>query len=150
MSLWEKSVLIRGRGPAEVLAFCLDGANFPLIFPEPIRPAGISALADLTLTPGREFDFVHWMLFCIPCRWRVRIVELRPGISFVDEMLRGPMKRFRHEHIVQRHPEGTLYTDRLCYEAHGGRLAELLFVDRYMNRLFEARHRNMRRLLEPA
>jgi ligand-binding SRPBCC domain-containing protein len=144
----EKSVLIRDRDPAEVLAFCLDGANFPLIFPEPIRPIGKSAPADLCLAAGREFEYLHWMLFCIPCRWRVRIVEVRPGVSFVDEMLRGPMKRFRHEHIVEPHPEGTLYTDRLSYEAHGGKLAEMLFVDRYMDRLFRARHRNMRRLLE--
>ncbi|KAB7630702.1 polyketide cyclase, partial [Verminephrobacter eiseniae] len=42
----------------------------------------------------------------------------------------------------------TLYTDLVSYESYGGRLVEKLFVNRYMNRLFEARHRNMRRLLE--
>lgn len=146
-AVMEKTVLIHGRSPDEVLDFCLDGANFPLIFPEPIRPIGKVDPTQLKITAGREFDFLHWMLYCIPCKWRVRIAEVRPGVAFVDQMLRGPMKRFRHEHIVRPDPCGTLYTDLVSYEAYGGRLAEKLFVNRYMNRLFEARHRNMRRLL---
>lgn len=146
----EKSVLIRGRSPDDVLEFCLDGANFPLIFPEPIRPIGDVDPSQLRISAGREFDFRHWMLFFIPCNWRVRIAEVRPGVAFVDQMLRGPMKQFRHEHIVAADPLGTLYTDRVTYESYGGRLAEAVFVDGYMNRIFEARHRNMRRLLEVA
>lgn len=149
-AVMEKTVLIHGRTPQEVLDFCLDGANFPLIFPEPIRPIGKVDATQLKIAAGREFDFLHWMLYCIPCRWRVRIAEVRPGEFFIDQMLRGPMKRFRHEHIVRPDPRGTLYTDRVSYEAYGGRLAEKLFVNGYMDRLFKARHRNMRRLLEVA
>jgi ligand-binding SRPBCC domain-containing protein len=147
-AVMEMTVLIHGRSPDEVIGFCLDGANFPLIFPEPIRPIGEIDPTQLKITAGREFDFLHWMLYRIQCKWRVRIAEVRPSVAFVDQMLRGPMKRPRHEHIVSPDLCGTLYTDRVSYEAYGGRFAEKLFVNRYMNRLFEARHRNMRRLLE--
>jgi ligand-binding SRPBCC domain-containing protein len=147
-AVMEKTVLIPRRTPEEVLDFCLDGANFPLIFPEPIRPIGQVDPTQLKITAGREFDFLHWMLYCIPCKWRVRIAEVRQGELFVDQMLRGPMKRFRHEHFVRPGPGGTLYTDRVSYEAYGGRLVEALFVNGYMDRLFKARHRNMLRLLE--
>lgn len=148
MAVLEKTVLIRGRSAEDVFEFCLDGANFPLIFPEPIRPIGKINPSDLRISKGREFDFLHWMLYCIPCKWRVRIAELKPNEVFIDQMLRGPLKRFRHEHIVRSSEEGTLYTDRVTYEAYGGRLFEALFVNGYMNRIFNARHRNMRHLLE--
>lgn len=149
MGLLEKTVLIRGRTPHEVLGFCLDGANFPRIFPEPIRPLGAVDPDDLKIEAGREFEFLHWMLYCIPCKWRVRIAEVRPDEHFVDEMLRGPLRYFRHEHRVAPSPAGTLYTDRVEYQPYGGRLAKALFVGRYMERIFAARHRRMRQLLEP-
>ncbi len=41
-----------------------------------------------------------------------------------------------------------LYTDRVTYRAIGGALLERLFVNDYMNRIFEARHRNMQQLLD--
>lgn len=149
MPLLERHTLIAGRSPAEVLDFCLDGANFPRIFPEPIRPAAGTSLDALRIEAGREFDFWHLMLGFVPAHWRVRIVEVVAGSHFVDEMVSGPMRAFRHEHIVIATPGGTRYTDRVTYRAVGGRLAERLFVDRYLARIFDARQRNMRQLLAP-
>jgi len=149
MAVLEKTVFIHSRTPAEVLAFCLDGKNFPLIFPEPVWPIGMIDPSDLMIEAGREFQFLHWMLYCIPCKWRVRIAEVIPNQRFVDEMLNGPLRRFRHEHLVVPSIDGTLYTDRVEYEPYGGRLVDILFLNRYMSYIFAARHRNMRRLLEP-
>lgn len=148
MAVLEKTVLIHGRTPEEVFAFCLDGANFPRIFPEPIWPIGEVDPRDLMIETGREFRFLHWMLYCIPSKWRVHITEVKPNKRFVDEMLNGPLRRFRHEHVVKSSAEGTLYTDRVEYEPYGGRLVEALFLNGYMRRIFTARHRNMRKLLE--
>lgn len=147
MPILERATVIPDRSPDEVFEFCLDGANFAAIFPEPVRPAGDTDMSDLRVEAGREFQFWHWMFFCIPAKWRVRIAELKPGRYFIDEMVSGPMKSFRHEHLVEEVPGGTLYTDRVHYRAVGGRLAEALFVDHYMERIFAARHRNMLTLL---
>ncbi|WP_034299366.1 SRPBCC family protein [Herbaspirillum sp. RV1423] len=148
MPILERATIIPNCTPEEVFEFCLDGANFPKIFPEPVRPVAKLDIADLRIEQGREFRFWHWMFWCIPARWRVRIVEVRPNRHFIDEMLDGPLKSFRHQHIVAAAPGGTLYTDRVAYSAIGGRLVEKLFVDRYMARIFDARHRNMLALLK--
>jgi len=148
MPTLERATVIPDRTPDEVFGFCLDGANFPKIFPEPIRPAGQVDPTDLLIKPGRVFGFWHFMLGFVPAKWQVRIAEVQPNHYFVDEMLKGPMKSFRHQHIVAPVPGGTLYTDRVDYQAIGGRWIEKLFVDRYMDRIFEARHRNMLALLK--
>ncbi len=54
---------------------------------------------------------------------------------------------FRHEHQVAVGEGGTLYTDRVTYAAMGGAPLEWLLVNAYMRRIFQARHRNMLRLL---
>lgn len=148
MATLEKTVLIRGRSIEDVFSYCVDGTNFPKIFPEPIRPVGKVNPYNLRIEAGREFEFIHWMMYCVPCKWRVRIVEVIPNERFIDQMVSGPLRRFRHEHIVQNGIGGTLYTDRVEYEPYCGRLAELLIVNAYMERIFVARHRNMRNLLE--
>ena len=147
MPILERATVIPDCRPEEVFEFCIDGANFPKIFPEPVRPVGNINIADLRIEQGREFQFWHWMFWCFPVKWRVRIAEVKPNEYFIDEMLSGPMKSFRHQHIVSAVPGGTLYTDRVTYGAIGGRFTEFLFVDRYMARIFDARHRNMLMLL---
>ena len=143
MPILERTTLIPDRTPHEVFDFCLDGANFPKIFPELVRPVGQVDIDQLRIEAGREFAFWHFMFGFLPVKWRVRIAEVQPDHYFVDEMLSGPMKAFRHLHSVAAAPGGTLYTDRVSYRAIGGRCAEKLFVERYMAHIFEARHRNM-------
>jgi ligand-binding SRPBCC domain-containing protein len=46
------------------------------------------------------------------------------------------MRRFRQEHLVVPTIDGTLYTDRVEYELYGGRLVEILFLNRYMSYIF--------------
>lgn len=147
MPLLECTTLIPGRSPEEVFSFCLDGANFARIFPEPVYPMRQTDRADLHIREGRIYGFWHLMFGVIPARWRVRIAEVQHNHYFVDEMLNGPLRHFRHLHLVAPATGGTLYTDRVSYAALGGRFAEKLMVDRYMAHIFAARHRNMLRLL---
>ncbi|TVT85973.1 polyketide cyclase [Pseudomonas sp. H3(2019)] len=146
MPVLELSTLIRGQTPAQVLDFCLEGSNFPKIFPERVTPLGNIDVNDLRIAAGREFSFRHWMFGCIPATWTVTIREVSDS-HFIDEMLKGPMAAFRHEHRVAAAEGGTLYTDRVTYAAIGGALFERLMVNAYMRRIFEARHRNMLQLL---
>ncbi|MGE7955248.1 SRPBCC family protein [Pseudomonas sp. NPDC089530] len=146
MPVVERTTFIAGRSPAQVLDFCLEGANFPKIFPEPITPLGEVDLDNLRISAGREFRFRHWMWGVIPATWTVVIREVGDR-HFIDEMLKGPLRAFRHEHRVEAADGGTLYTDRVTYRALGGALLERLLVDAYMARIFDARHRNMLRLL---
>ncbi|TWC55621.1 ligand-binding SRPBCC domain-containing protein [Pseudomonas sp. SJZ080] len=146
MPTLELTTLIPERTPEQVLDFCLEGVNFPKIFPERITPLGDIDLTNLRIEAGRQFHFRHWMFNVIPANWTVVIREVGDR-HFIDEMLKGPMAAFRHEHRVAEGEGGTLYTDRVTYSAIGGALSEALLVNAYMRRIFEVRHRNMLRLL---
>ncbi|AZD29527.1 SRPBCC family protein [Pseudomonas chlororaphis] len=146
MPVVERTTFIAGCSPAQVLDFCLEGANFPKIFPERITPLRGVDINDLRISAGRQFSFRHWMWGVIPATWTVVIREVS-DCHFVDEMLKGPLRAFRHEHRVEACDGGTLYTDRVAYRALGGAPLEWLVVNAYMVRIFEARHRNMLRLL---
>jgi ligand-binding SRPBCC domain-containing protein len=147
MPVLKLTTLIPARKPAEVLDFCLDGTNFPKIFPERITPLGDVDLNNLWIEAGRQFRFRHWMFNLIPATWTVLIREVGEA-HFIDEMLKGPLRAFRHEHRVAAGEGGTLYTDRVTYAAIGGAFSERLLVDAYMRRIFAARHRNMLQLLQ--
>lgn len=63
---------------------------------------------------------------------------------FVDEMLEGPFKRWRHEHRFEPHPDGCLLIDSIEYEAPMGflgRIVDPILVRPRLRRMFEYRHR---------
>ena len=67
------------------------------------------------------------------CDWLTRIEIWEPGRRFVDTQVRGPYRLWRHTHVFEDHPEGTLVRDRVSYEiplGPLGELARLLFVRR--------------------
>ena len=62
-------------------------------------------------------------------------------------MVRGVFASFVHEHLFEDAPGGTRMIDSLEYRAPLGplgRLAEWLFLDRYLLRLLEDRARGIR------
>ena len=70
---------------------------------------------------------------------------------FVDEMRKGPFKRWRHEHRFEAHPEGCLLTDSIEYEAplgFLGRLVDPIMVRPRLRKMFEYRHRVTKEALE--
>ncbi|PPK87362.1 ligand-binding SRPBCC domain-containing protein [Neolewinella xylanilytica] len=83
----------------------------------------------------------------------VRITEYdRPGY-FVDEMVRGAFKRFRHEHRFAAADGGTVMTDLFDYTsplAWLGRVADRLFLERYMRDLLVRRNAVVKEVAEKA
>lgn len=62
---------------------------------------------------------------------------------FTDEMQKGIFKSFKHEHIFKNTVAGTLMTDVFVYIAPLGvlgRLADVLFLERYMKQLLKTRN----------
>ena len=59
--------------------------------------------------------------------WRVRVTELAEPILVVDEMLKGPFAKFRHEHrFAPTESGGTLLTDHIEWELPGGFAAKAI------------------------
>ncbi|WP_409299264.1 SRPBCC family protein [Peribacillus sp. SCS-26] len=79
------------------------------------------------------------------------ITEFDPPNSFVDEMVSGAFKRFRHEHTFELVDDGTLMTDKFDYTSPFGplgRLADLMFLRSYMERLLLRRNEYIKRNAE--
>jgi ligand-binding SRPBCC domain-containing protein len=76
-----------------------------------------------------------------------RITELEAPARFVDEQVRGPFRRFRHEHRFEPRGGGTVMTDVIAFDAPFGpfgRLAEVAALGRYMPRLIAERNQYLK------
>lgn len=104
--------------------------NFKILTPAPI-PMQVGTLIDYRLS-----------LFGVPLRWRTKITEYEPGLSFVDEAIKSPYRLWRHEHTFTSVPEGTLMEDVVDYElpfGSLGRLAHVAMVGATLKRIFDFR-----------
>ena len=78
-----------------------------------------------------------------------KITAMDPPLSFTDEMVSGDFKSLRHEHHFKTIANGTLLIDIFSYEApYGGlgRLADRLFLTRYMKTLWKRETRLSRNM----
>ena len=85
--------------------------------------------------------------FGIKQRMTSKITEFNPPLYFVDEMVYGPFKSFIHEHLFEKTLNGTLMTDKFHYESpYGflGRLADSIFLKRYMTSLLSIRNKYLK------
>jgi ligand-binding SRPBCC domain-containing protein len=134
-----------GRPPEALFPFFADAFNleritppflrFRAVTPPPIR-MGVGTLIDYRLR-------VHG----VPLRWRTEITAWEPPRRFVDEQIRGPYRRWIHEHRFEPLVGGgTRMIDTVHYAAPGGRLVERLVVDRDVASIFGYRRRVLEEL----
>lgn len=70
---------------------------------------------------------------------------------FVDEMEQGIFKHFKHEHLFKTVDQQTLMTDLFDYESPLGiigKLADVLFLKRYMTALLKKRNQTIKAFAE--
>lgn len=107
--------------------------------------AGERAVAGVTSGEMRAGETVTWRArhFGIPWRMTSRITDHEAPHRFVDEQVSGPFARWWHEHRFEATSEGTRMIDTVEFAAPFGllgRLAERLFLERYMTRLLQRRN----------
>jgi ligand-binding SRPBCC domain-containing protein len=98
-------------------------------------------------------DQVTWEATHFGVRQRLtsRVTEFDPPNRFVDEMVRGAFARFRHEHQFLAVEGGTEMVDIFDYTSPLGplgRLADGLFLRRYMTTLLRDRNAYLKRAAE--
>ncbi|MFE4544018.1 cyclase [Arthrobacter sp. NPDC056727] len=109
------------------------------------REEAVGGVTSGLISLGEEVTWRAWH-FGLPVRMTSRITEMRAPHCFVDEQVRGPFRRFRHVHEFSTGPAGTVMVDRIEFTAPFGllgRLAEKLFLARYLRGLIEARNRHL-------
>lgn len=80
-----------------------------------------------------------------------KITEFDRPKYFVDEMVKGAFKKFKHEHHFEELNEGTLMTDFFDYKSPFGmlgKLADKLFLKKYMTELLTKRNQIVKEFAE--
>ena len=98
-------------------------------------------------------EFVTWKAkhFGVYQKLTSKITEYERPNFFVDEMVKGAFKSFRHEHHFQQLQDGTLMTDYFDYVlplGWLGKLADNLFLKKYMTNLLLKRNEVVKHFAE--
>ncbi len=125
----------------------LDKITPPFLY---FRPREKRAAGCLAMREGLEINYKMRLHF-FPVSWASRISVWQPPYRFVDEQIRGPFAFWRHTHNFTPVGRGsTLVEDRVDYEIPFGligKLANFLFVKRYLERIFSYRNKRIHEIL---
>lgn len=139
----ERSLVATAVLPAaleEVWGFFSDPRNLQRITP-PALEFRITTPLPIEMREGAIIDY-RLRIRGVPVRWRTRIAAWEPGRRFVDEQVRGPYRKWVHEHRFREVPGGVEAVDRVEYRPPGGVLEPLvhaLFVWPEVRRIFAYR-----------
>jgi ligand-binding SRPBCC domain-containing protein len=84
--------------------------------------------------------------FGFPFTLTTAITAMDAPDSFIDEQVKGPFRRFHHEHRFMASPGGTTMIDTVTFDAPFGligRVAEKAVLARYLRRLIELRNAHL-------
>lgn len=121
---------------------CFDAARDIGLHARAQAGAGERAVAGRTTGLIRGGEWVTWRArhFGVPWRMTSAVTAFAYPAKFVDEQVRGPFARWRHEHRFEDLGGTTRITDRVDYEvplAPVGRLFDALVLNRYLTGLLE-------------
>jgi ligand-binding SRPBCC domain-containing protein len=114
------------------------------------KERAIGGVTSGLITCGESvtWEAVH---FGIKQRLTAKITEMEYPYRFVDEMVSGAFKRFRHTHEFAASENGTLMVDTFDYSSPFGllgRLADKLFLEKYMRNLLMKRNMYIKMVAE--
>lgn len=133
---------------------CFDLARSVEFHIESMKHSAERAVAGTTRGLLSLHDQVTWEARHLGIRQRLtsRITVFNPPHLFVDEMVTGAFHSFRHEHRFEpRAPDLTRVTDTFDFRSPLGilgRLADTLFLTRYMRRQLSLRNQHLKEALE--
>jgi len=128
-----------------VFEFFADACQLEAITPPWLRFAVLTP-PPIEMHAGARIEY-RLRLHGIPIRWQSVISVWEPPFRFVDEQVRGPYRRWRHEHVFDIAENGTFCRDIVDYEVPGGALVDRLFVRPDLRRIFRFRQETLARLL---
>jgi len=105
--------------------------SFSVLTPRPIR-----------VVTGTIIDY-RLKLHGIPLRWQSEISLWEPPLRFADRQIRGPYRRWHHEHSFEPVQGGTLCHDIVEYDVIGGKPIHAVFVKPDLVKIFSYRQERL-------
>lgn len=133
--------------PEKVFPFFAEAENLEALTPSWLNFKILTSL-PVVLGEGAVIDY-RLRVRGLPLRWRTRINIWQPPHRFVDEQIRGPYRRWIHEHIFEPREGGTLARDRVRYAVPFDFLVHDLFVRRDVEKIFAFRAGELRKRFTP-
>jgi ligand-binding SRPBCC domain-containing protein len=127
----------------KVFAFCNSSAGFRQLFPYEVKWE--NGPEDWRIGDRIAFRFRYSGLW-LP--YAAQIVAWEPNRFFVDEMVRGPYRVFRHAHHFLATADGTRLIDRIEFCTGFGRLVDRTFGRWMLKSTFKQRHARLKAALE--
>lgn len=147
MPLYETSVDIPA-ARAHLFEFLIRPANIEKLAPPEAELTFLDAPDVLEL--GVRFEFQVSGIGPAQ-RMTHEVTHFEPSSSFTETQVKGPLKLYRHEHILEATSESiTRIVDRIEFEPPGG-IAGFLVTEQWIRKSFETgfehRHNELKRLL---
>ncbi len=138
------------RAPIEL---CFDLSRSVDVHMASTNYTGERAIAGVTSGMMNLGDEVTWEATHFWTRQRLtsRITAMERPRMFVDEMQRGAFRRWHHRHTFVAQGDGTVMRDEADYASPLGllgRIADHLFLKRYMTRLLMVRNAHIKKVAE--
>ncbi len=133
--------------PTEIFPFFADAQNLGTVTP-PWLHFEILTAGHIEMRVGTLIDY-RIRIHGIPVRWRTKITVWEPPFRFVDEQIKGPYRRWIHEHRFEKSGDGTLCSDRVRYSILGGWIVQRIFVQRDVKQIFAFRETKLTELFNP-
>lgn len=113
-----------------------------------ITPKNMNFVVINTLEVGPIYkdmiiDYKVSPLLRIPMRWRTKIIQVEPYVSFTDYQEKGPYKLWHHFHEFIPNEKGVLMKDTVRYElpfGFIGTVAHMLFIRKKLTTIFSYRY----------
>jgi ligand-binding SRPBCC domain-containing protein len=148
MNVLEASLSLRA-DIGDVFDLLTRAESIPLLVPPDLKLEVVEA--PRRLEAGSRFQ-VRIDGFGPPQTVVYEIVDFAAPLGFTETQVKGPLKRYRHEHRLANAEHGTvLVSDRIEFEPPGGLLGFLVTAERLRKSLQSGlafRHRRLRELLE--
>lgn len=128
----------------QLFAFFSDAHGLETLTP-PWLNFSVLGSAPVRIEMGTLIDY-RLRIHGLPLRWQSRITVWEPPLRFVDEQVRGPYRRWHHEHSFEQAEGVTLCRDVVDYAVPGGWLVHELLVRRDLLRIFQFRQQQLERL----
>ena len=132
---------------------CFDLARNVKIHTETTKKTKERAIAGVTEGLMENGQTVTWeaIHFGVKQRLTAKVIKMDKPYAFTDVMVKGAFHSFTHTHEFIESGTGTIMIDRFSYQSpYGllGRIADRLFLEKYMRKFIINRAQELKRIAE--